>query len=46
MQTDGDLLLSLASCMGIDVFVFMQKMKMELENFKFDITGERNIAPL
>jgi len=40
------LLVSLASCMGIDIVVFMQKMKMELENFKVDITGERNIAPL
>ena len=36
------LLLSLAGCMGIDVVMFLQKMKMDLENFKVDITGERN----
>jgi putative redox protein len=39
------LLLSLASCMGIDVVMFLQKMKIELENFKVDITGERNPTP-
>jgi putative redox protein len=31
--------------MGIDVVLFLQKMKMELENFKVDITGERNATP-
>ena len=39
------LLLSLAGCMGIDVVMFLQKMKMELENFKVDILGERNTTP-
>ena len=39
------LLLSLASCMGIDVVMFLQKMKIDLENFKVDITGERNPTP-
>jgi putative redox protein len=39
------LLLSLAGCMGIDVVMFLQKMKMELENFKMDIVGERNPTP-
>ena len=39
------LLLSLAGCMGIDVVMFLQKMKMELEKFKVDITGERNTTP-
>jgi putative redox protein len=39
------LLLSLAGCMGIDVVLFLQKMKMDLENFKVDITGERNATP-
>jgi putative redox protein len=39
------LLLSLASCMGIDVVMFLQKMKMDLEKFKVDITGERNTTP-
>ena len=42
--TDG-LLLSLAGCMGIDVVMFLQKMKMELESFKVDIVGERNPTP-
>ena len=39
------LLLSLAGCMGIDVVMFLQKMKVELEGFKVDITGERNATP-
>jgi putative redox protein len=39
------LLLSLASCMGIDVVMFLQKMRIDLENFKVDITGERNPTP-
>ncbi|MGE5174689.1 MAG: OsmC family protein [Betaproteobacteria bacterium] len=42
--TDG-LLLSLAGCMGIDVVMFLQKMKMELESFKVDMVGERNATP-
>ena len=42
--TDG-LLLSLAGCMGIDVVMFLQKMKMDLESFKVDIVGERNPTP-
>lgn len=42
--TDG-LLLSLAGCMGIDVVMFLQKMKMELESFKVDLVGERNANP-
>jgi len=39
------LLLSLAGCMGIDVVMFLQKMKIELEKFKVDIVGERNPDP-
>lgn len=39
------LLLSLAGCMGIDVVMFLQKMKMELEGFKVDMIGERNATP-
>ncbi len=39
------LLLSLAGCMGIDVVMFLQKMKMELEGFKIDMRGERNPTP-
>lgn len=39
------LLLSLAGCMGIDVVMFLQKMKAEIANFKMDIIGERNPTP-
>ncbi len=39
------LLLSLAGCMGIDVIMFLQKMKVEIANFKMDIIGERNPVP-
>lgn len=39
------LLLSLAGCMGIDVVMFLQKMRAEIANFKIDITGERNPTP-
>jgi putative redox protein len=39
------LLLSLAGCMGIDVVMFLQKMKAEIANFKIDIIGERNPTP-
>lgn len=39
------LLLSLAGCMGIDMVMFLQKMKAEIANFKIDIVGERNPTP-
>jgi len=39
------LLLALAGCMGIDVVMFLQKMKIELADFKMDIIGERNASP-
>lgn len=39
------LLLSLAGCMGINVVMFLQKMKLDLESFKVDIIGERNPTP-
>ncbi len=39
------LLLSLAGCMGIDVVMFLQKMKIELESFRVDMVGERNPTP-
>jgi putative redox protein len=39
------LLLSLAGCMGIDVVMFLQKMKIDLESFKVDMRGERNPTP-
>lgn len=39
------LLLSLAGCMGIDVVMFLQKMKVELADFRMQISGQRNPAP-
>ncbi|MCX7793615.1 MAG: OsmC family protein [Thermodesulfovibrionales bacterium] len=39
------LLLSVASCMAIDVVTFLQKMKGEIKSFRIDITGERNPTP-
>jgi putative redox protein len=39
------LLLSLAGCMGIDVVMFLQKMRVQLAGFTMDITGERNPDP-
>lgn len=39
------LLLSLAGCMGIDTVMFLQKMRMELQSFRMEVTGERNPMP-
>ena len=39
------LLLALASCMGIDMVMFLQKMKIQLADFTVDIVGERNPTP-
>jgi len=39
------LLLSLAGCMGIDVVMFLQKMRMEITGFKITTVGERNPSP-
>ncbi|HXX58530.1 MAG TPA: OsmC family protein [Thermodesulfovibrionales bacterium] len=39
------LLLSLAGCMGIDMVMFLQKMKATITNFKIEIMGERNPTP-
>ena len=39
------LLLSLAGCMGIDTVMFLQKMKVELSNFKIDLVADRNPTP-
>lgn len=39
------LLLSLAGCMGIDIVMFLQKMKAELAGFKIELVGERNPIP-
>jgi putative redox protein len=39
------LLLSLAGCMGIDMVMFLQKMRIQLASFKIELTGERNPTP-
>jgi putative redox protein len=39
------LLMSLAGCMAIDVFSFLQKMRVEISSFKIDFSGERNPDP-
>ncbi len=39
------LLMSLAGCMAIDVFSFLQKMRVEISSFKIDFSGERNLDP-
>ncbi|MDA8083590.1 MAG: OsmC family protein [Nitrospiraceae bacterium] len=39
------LLLSLAGCMGIDVVMFLQKMRIELADFKINLVAERNPTP-
>jgi putative redox protein len=39
------LLLSLAGCMGIDIVMFLQKMRIQLASFKMELVGERNPTP-
>jgi putative redox protein len=39
------LLLSLAGCMGIDVMMILQKMRVCLTGFRMDLAGERNQTP-
>lgn len=39
------LLMSLAGCLAIDVFSFLQKMRAEISNFRIDFAGDRNITP-
>ena len=39
------LLMSLAGCMAIDVFSFLQKMRVEISSFKIDFSGKRNLDP-
>jgi putative redox protein len=39
------LLMSLAGCLAIDVFSFLQKMRAEISAFKIDFAGERNVTP-
>ena len=40
-----NLLGSLATCMGIDVVMILQKMRTDLRGLKISITGERNPQP-
>ncbi len=39
------LLLSLAGCMGIDMVMFLQKMRMDLSKFRIEMVGKRNPSP-
>ena len=39
------LLLSLAGCMGIDIVMILQKMRVQLASFRMDLVGERNPTP-
>ena len=39
------LLLSLAGCMGIDIVMILQKMRVPLASFRMDLVGERNPTP-
>ncbi len=39
------LLMSLAGCLGIDVVMFLQKMKAEIKEFEIETSGERNPVP-
>ncbi len=39
------LLLSLAGCMGIDIVMFLQKMRTNLSRFRIETLGERNPTP-
>jgi putative redox protein len=39
------LLLSLAGCMGIDIVMILQKMRVSVKNFRMDLVGERNQIP-
>lgn len=38
-------IMSLAGCLAIDVFTFLQKMRVEIRSFKIDFSGERNLTP-
>jgi putative redox protein len=39
------LLLSLAGCMGIDIVMILQKMRVSLTGLRMDLVGERNQVP-
>jgi putative redox protein len=38
-------MLSLAGCMGIDIVMILQKMRVALTGLRMDITGQRNPDP-
>ena len=39
------LLMSVAGCLGIDVVMFLQKMRAEIREFEIETTGQRNPTP-
>lgn len=39
------LLMSVAGCLGIDVVMFLQKMRAEIREFEIETSGERNPVP-
>ncbi|MEE9524936.1 MAG: OsmC family protein [Thermodesulfovibrionales bacterium] len=39
------LLMSVAGCLGIDVVMFLQKMRVEINDFEIETTGSRNPTP-
>ena len=39
------LIMSLAGCLGIDVVMFLQKMRVEIKEFEIETSGERNPEP-
>ena len=44
-QPTEALLLSLAGCLGIDIMMILQKMRVLITGFKMEIEGERNSTP-
>jgi putative redox protein len=38
-------LMSIPGCLGLDVFVFLQKMRAEIKSFDVETIGERNPTP-
>ncbi len=44
IPTDS-LLMSIPGCLGIDVMLFLKKMKAEIKSFDIETTGERNPVP-
>ena len=44
-QPTEALLLSLAGCMGVDIVMILEKMRVSITRFRMDLTGERNQIP-